>query len=479
MYQNAVGLIEGRLWIESDMFFTKDASLGPDGRWYSPHGVGQPLLSVPLVLAGRLVARAIPALSARIAQRAAVMMFCPLVTALTCAILFLLLIDLGLSYRFALIGVGVYGLATIAWPYSKTYFSDPLSGLLVLFAVWYLWKGKKNNSFGQVAAAGAVMALAILTRHFNLFVAAFVPLFLLIPQPGRKMQWKSSLKLIAAYGAVVLLGGLIWGWHNWARYGHFTQLSSPGYHGGFGQVPIWIGLAGLLVSPGFGLVWYTPVSVLAIVGYRYLCKRERAFSLLALAVVALHVCLYATFTFWGGMWCWGPRFLIAIMPLIAVGIAVALSEWEQWAVWARAATLTLIGISVAIQILACSIYFVTVFGTIEDMGVEVQSRSFEWRYSPLAVAPRCLAQVQWSPISLSGLESGMPSEELKQAIRSTLDYWPAYVYRVVELPNALMAVFVLQVALTLWLFRHTWRRCSGEPEEKTHPPSNQGSATDT
>ncbi|MFO7946139.1 MAG: hypothetical protein R6V19_04920 [Armatimonadota bacterium] len=372
----------------------------------------------------------------------------------------------------------MYGLATMAWPYSKTYFSDPLSGLLVLLAVWYLWKGRENNSVGQVAAAGGVMALAMLTRHFNLLVAASLVIFLFIPHPGRKMDWKSSLKLVAAYGAVALLGALIWGWYNWVRYGDFLRVVGPAYDLGLGKNPPWTGMAGLLVSPGYGLIWYTPISLLAIHGYRLLWRRMPGFTLLSIFLIVFHILVYATFVHWSGMWCWGPRFLMAVMPLIGVGIAVALSKWEEWTVWARAATVTLVGVSVAVQILACSIYYVRVHDEIEQMGVQVQPHAFEWRYSPLVVAPRCLAQVEWGPISLSSIQSGMPSEDLKKAIRSTLDYWPAYVYRVVELPNALILLFVLQIAVTIWLFHYKWRRCSGEPQEKTQPQSNQRSATD-
>ena len=63
----------------------------------------------------------------------AILLFNPLVTALTAGLLFLFVLDLGYGDRTALIAALLFGLTTVVWPYTKTFFREPLT-MLILFA---------------------------------------------------------------------------------------------------------------------------------------------------------------------------------------------------------------------------------------------------------------------------------------------------------------------------------------------------------
>lgn len=64
------------------------------------------------------------------------MLLNPLLTAITAALLYLLVRQLGYSQRVS-VGVALtYGLATLAWPYTRTFFREPLLGLLWTAALW-------------------------------------------------------------------------------------------------------------------------------------------------------------------------------------------------------------------------------------------------------------------------------------------------------------------------------------------------------
>jgi hypothetical protein len=80
-----------------------------------------------------------------------------------------------------------------------------------------------------------------------------------------------------------------------------------------------IGLPALFVSPGKSLFLYSPPTVAALFGLAPLMKRERRLGQAVLATMVAYVALISSLTFYGGDWCWGPRYFAAILPLLAIG----------------------------------------------------------------------------------------------------------------------------------------------------------------
>lgn len=105
---------------------------GRNDQPYSPYGVLPSLLAIPLHRLGELIAPI--GRSADYATRFIVMMLNSFVTAATCAVLARWAWQLGASTLWAAILALLYGLATFAWPYARTFFSEPLAGLLILIA---------------------------------------------------------------------------------------------------------------------------------------------------------------------------------------------------------------------------------------------------------------------------------------------------------------------------------------------------------
>ena len=106
----------------------QQGSYAQDGQLYSRKGAGMSLLMVPLVELGLLV----PVWGAA----STALLFNSLVTAATGALLCLYLQRLGYAARYALLAGLVFGLGTLAWPYAKTCFSDPLAGLCLVVVAW-------------------------------------------------------------------------------------------------------------------------------------------------------------------------------------------------------------------------------------------------------------------------------------------------------------------------------------------------------
>lgn len=109
--------------------FALNAGTGEPPR-YSSYGPGQSLLAVPLVWAGDALAAALPPHAAEWALRAAVSWLNPLVSAAAAALIALAGLRLGFAPGPAAAAALLYGLATMAWPHSKTFFAEPLASVL-------------------------------------------------------------------------------------------------------------------------------------------------------------------------------------------------------------------------------------------------------------------------------------------------------------------------------------------------------------
>ena len=117
----------------------QQGNLGVDGNLYTRKGLGMVLLGLPLVWVARLWSS--------IGLVHAALLLNPLLTAWTGALLFRTGRRLGWSRGTATAAALLFGLATMAWPYTQTYFSDPVCGWGLLAAAYgllaYAQSGRK------------------------------------------------------------------------------------------------------------------------------------------------------------------------------------------------------------------------------------------------------------------------------------------------------------------------------------------------
>jgi len=176
---------------------------------------------------------------------------------------------------------------------------------------------------------------------------------------------------------------------NFARYGNPM---TTGRQITTGPFPVWgnplRGLAGLLISPAKSIFLYSPTCAVALLGlYRLSTRHSNRFAPI-LACLGLHLALISTLRFWHGEWAWGPRYLVATVPLVSIGLPFAWRPSRQ-----RILKAALCSLGVCIQLLAISV----------DHQVYYFDRSLapffwldeRWMYrdSPLFARPRELRRV--------------------------------------------------------------------------------------
>jgi hypothetical protein len=88
-----------------------------------------------------------------------VLVFNVIVTAFTGAMVLLSSRTLGYSMRTSVVATFIFGLGTIAWPYSKGLLSEPGSSLFMLSSIYCLLCFEQNRR-SVLAAAGALLGMA-------------------------------------------------------------------------------------------------------------------------------------------------------------------------------------------------------------------------------------------------------------------------------------------------------------------------------
>ncbi len=259
----------------------------------------------------------------------------PFFGALLGALLFLAYGWLGIGRRASLIFTGIFCLATLWWPASTTVFDQNQHAVLLLAAVLLAWLSGRRRQVGLAGLAGLIGGLLINYQEMYALVLPAVGLAVLAaPEEGasgdaarpRKTVERTAVLRYLAFGLGCCVGLGCFLVFNEIRWD--TPLLLTRYGGlGTARVPTWgnplAGFLGLAVSPGKGLIWFSPPLLLAFLGARALCRRAPALAAAVAGVSIIHLLIVTHLTFYGGDWCWGPRYTVPLMPLWALAFPLA------------------------------------------------------------------------------------------------------------------------------------------------------------
>ncbi len=338
---------------------------GTNGREYAQYGVGNSLAGVPFYWAGSLASFAIPDTTARrlldfkttlyapegagrghaLLKRAFVSLTGAAIAALTAMLIFMFCRGLSVGrrnheplYGDAAAGITAlaYAGATMALPHARTFFSEPLATLCLLWSFYLLSiPVGRMLSLARVTAAGAALALAFFTRLDTVFAAPGVALLLLWRLPVRgqtpiaasrhpiaafhQRVSGSNAILVAGFGAPILFF-LIWQLSmNALHFGHpFSSAYADQPEGINFSTPIAAGLYGFLFSIGKSLFLFSPAILLGLFGWNRFSGPYRALAISLAVSIILKLAVHSTWQNWAGGWCWGPRHVFLIHALLMI-----------------------------------------------------------------------------------------------------------------------------------------------------------------
>jgi hypothetical protein len=320
----------GRTTIDAGPYPTKDKAYY-NGHWYSARAPGLAIYSLPFYeLLHAVDAPALARASKALRGEDEMIYFVGLWGSVLPGLVMLLLVW-RVAERFEP-GYGgptavVLGLGTMVLPFSTLLFSHVLAATLGFAAFVIMMRERAGPPRpALLAAAGLLMGYAITSEYPLAFVAVVLGLYLL-SRPGALAP-----RLLATRAGAYVLGGVVGivplllynhaAFHSWT---HLAYSNIPQQQKGFfGISAPSLPVLGTLLFDSRGLLTLSPVLAMGAVGTALLYRR--GYRAEALTIAGICVCYLGYnsgyyLPFGGGSP--GPRFLITMLPFLAVPLAIA------------------------------------------------------------------------------------------------------------------------------------------------------------
>jgi hypothetical protein len=284
---------------------------GSQSELYSKHGLGLTLLVLPaFAFFGRI----------------GVVLFLVMLAALLATNVYLVGREATGKVPPAVLTWVAFVLAAPFFAYSFLIFPEMAAGLLVLYAfrrirLWY------NNSW-EVAGIGACLAF-LPWLHYRFLPFTLGLLFYYVYQARRHDTERRLLSTVLVLGQLAVSAGLLMVFF-YHRYGQvFPDTSDHTDRAGVSDFAATLrGAVGLMLDEQWGLLVYAPIFILAFVGLILMSvKSEWRKELLWVGVLVIpYYLLMANYAQWWGEWGPPARYLVSVLPLLALPFALSL-DW--------------------------------------------------------------------------------------------------------------------------------------------------------
>ncbi len=244
----------------------------------------------------------------------------------------------------------LFSLCTFNLPSSRDGYEHPYEALLILMSYTTAWLAEKCSSTTQgkkrrynYVFAGILLGLGVLFRPTA--ILALPGLFIIC------RKWRNIIG--STFG--LAFGISILGIYNQLRFG---SLIETGYlqawltanpeltsASGFSAARILPQTIALWASPGKGLLLFSPILLSLFMIRPSVWERKSRIVTVILTTTTIYTFFYAAnFSWHGSAWCWGPRYLVPIIPLL-----ILLIPMPTWSSLLGRATLALVFVSASIQ----------------------------------------------------------------------------------------------------------------------------------
>jgi len=287
-------------------------------------------------------------------------------------ILFLFYLDLGLSLRKALLWSLASSFTTLVWPLSNSSFDNAQHAFFALAALYCAFLSARRDSKALALLGGLCVAVLILYQEYFVLLVPCLAFATLQWQPAinpatTPLAWsyrsirdradsalrhfirsaqdllrrgreapgdaRTSCVRFALFVAAAGTGLLLTFAYNDYRFG--SWLDDGKFH--YQNFPLFgnpiTGFLTLFVSPGKSIFLYSPPVVLGIIGFAGLLRRTPTLAKTVAACGVVLTLFLSCILFAGGDWCWGPRYLLPLLPLFALAYPFARLKLRREAIF--------------------------------------------------------------------------------------------------------------------------------------------------
>jgi hypothetical protein len=218
--------------------------------------------------------------------------------------------------------------------YFNPAWSHAFSAFSVSLFLWYWDRTKLQRTPAQWAALGLIAGLMGNVYYPNVILLIFPGLEIIhlvrAGQRGRNQAIMPLGKLascLAIFGAVFLVSLLPTFVTRQIIYGSPFETGYPGIRTWNWTSPV---LLRVLFSSDHGLLTWTPILFLAVIGLLFLAKRN---ALLGTGSILTFLAFYyfiSSYPDWDGISSYGNRFFLSLTPVFILGLAAMLNVFSQW-----------------------------------------------------------------------------------------------------------------------------------------------------
>ncbi len=322
-------------------------TIGRGGYVYSTVSSGQSVAALPLYAVGRLFDRALRGtcwwgvVAGEPLSRDGlvwsgqveiffVALFNAFVLAALCACFLAFLLRLGVSPRQALFSTLLTGMTSYIVGYSSTFYTEPVEALALLGAFYALYVDRTASSTRARVAAGLLVALVLVCRYPAIIIVPGLVIYQGYTawerhrnRPSRSGVARGIVVTLAPLLLGIAVGLLLHALDQFWKFG--TIWSQGGYAKAHWNIPLTTGASGLLFSPGESIFLFTPLLLLAPAWFLRFVRSHRAEAVFVLGQAAFYVTVFGKFENWHGLWCYGPRYLMPLVPLLML----PMGEWLE------------------------------------------------------------------------------------------------------------------------------------------------------
>jgi len=223
-----------------------------------------------------------------------------------------------------------YGLLTPAFAYAGAFYGHQLSAACLVLAFYLAFMGRQPLSAPALLGIGLLLGYSVVTEYPTFLVAGILFLYTFFRlSDKRRIGW------------VILTGGLVaagWMVYNTLVFGEplslgysYSELWQEQHHTGFMSLtaPHWEAIWGTTFSGFRGLFVLSPLLLLAFPGFALWWRAREyrpEFWVALTSTLAMWVFNSSSVMWWGGF-AVGPRYLLSMVPFMALSLVFVFREW--------------------------------------------------------------------------------------------------------------------------------------------------------
>ena len=305
------------------------------------------------------------------------------VTALTGVSLYFIALKSGYSLLTGWSVALIFGLGTLALPYSRSLFREPLMGLFTLWAFFMAAQVREKPTYGRFLALILSIIGMISTKQVGFL---FLPGLMLCLMPYKPSMFKKMLPWVTALFLLITAFLLVMFFLNPDfgddRYSLQRWLNPNNWQWNHSLESF----LGYQISPARSFWVYSPVLLLGLWGCLRSIKQRGNIvqSIGVLSSLLISSAAYGALrldSYWNGGASWGPRYMVPLIPVWMLLILPVLKDFRRYGMVVKGVIITLITMSVGMQILGMAIPYSDFFFAYPAIPIAWSPQNWSWQES--------------------------------------------------------------------------------------------------